>query len=89
MCSRGDIARLHAMAIQLANGQVDSFTYKDKWDMVLINARQDTDNYQIAISIMQRGSDEYLSDTFLYSKQELASFIDELEKYKNEYPIIA
>ena len=82
-----DIVRLCDMANQLANGNVDTFSYKDQWDMVLINAKRDIENYQIEVSVIQRDSGEYLSDIFAYSKQEFTDFIEELEKYKNAYPV--
>ena len=82
-----DIVRLCDMSNQLANGNVDTFSYKDQWDMVLINAKRDIENYQIEVSVIQRGSGKYLSDIFAYSKQEFTDFIGELEKYKNAYPV--
>ena len=82
-----DIVRLCDMANQLANGNVDTFSYKDQWDMVLINAKRDIENYQIEVSVIQRGLGKYLSDIFAYSKQEFTDFIEELEKYKNAYPV--
>ena len=82
-----DIVRLCDMANQLANGNVDTFSYKDQWDMVLINAKRDIENYQIEVNVIERCSGEYLSDIFSYSKQEFTDFIEELEKYKNAYPV--
>lgn len=81
-----DIVRLYNMAIQLANGKVDSFLYKDQWNMVLINAEKGIDNYQIEVSIIQRDSGNYLSGKFVYSKPEFADFIEELKNYKEAYP---
>lgn len=82
-----DIVRLCDMANQLATGKADSFSYKDQWNMVLINAKRDIENYQIEVSVIQRCSGKYLSDIFSYSKQEFTDFIEELEKYKNAYPV--
>ncbi len=83
-----DIVRLHDMAIQLANGEVGSFAYKDQWDMVLINAKRSKESYQMEVNVMQRVDGKYLSDVFAYSKEEFMDFIEELEKYKKAYPII-
>ena len=83
-----DIVRLHAMALQLANGEVDCFEYKDQWDMVIINAKHNADSYEVEVNITQRAEGKYLSDVFSYTKQEFMDFVDELEEYQKAYPII-
>ena len=83
-----DIVRLHNMALQLANGEVDCFEYKDRWDMVIINAKHNADSYEVEVNVMQRAQGKYLSDVFSYTKQEFMDFVDELEEYKKAYPIM-
>jgi len=83
-----DIVRLHTMALQLANGKVDCFEYKDRWDMVIINAKHNADNYEVEVNVKQKYNGEYLADVFNYTKQELIDLVNELEEYKKTYPII-
>ncbi len=83
-----DIIRLHCMAVELASGNVDSFSYKDQWDMVLIDAKRNADDYDISVSVIQRSrGNSYLSGKFTYSKQDFMKLIEELEKYKKSYPV--
>jgi len=83
-----DIVRLHTIALQLANGEVDCFEYKDQWDMVIINAKHNADDYEVEVNVKQKYNGEYLADVFNYTKQELIDLVNELEEYKKTYPII-
>lgn len=83
-----DVARLYDMAFCLATSKVDSFTYADQWDLVIINAKRNADSYEIEVNVKIWGEDEYLSGVFNYTKQEFMDFVDELEEYKKVYPII-
>lgn len=84
-----DIIRLYDGIHNVLNHQTDTYSYRDKWDCVIMNAKHiDTNTYELAVSVYDQIKSNYKSETFHLSENDFRDFADELTELTKLFPVV-
>ena len=84
-----DIVRLYNIISDVYDEKINAFEYADDWNYVVMKlTKHSVLSYELCISIYLEPQDEYISDVFNLSKEELGMLKRELFELTEKFPVI-
>ena len=84
-----DIIRLYDGIHNVLNHQTDTYSYRDKWDCVIMDIKTlDSNTFKLSVSVYDQSNGCYKSETFTLDENDLRNFTDELTELTKLFPVV-